>query len=87
MDCCRRSGWAACGKDDMGKFLVTALLLIAVVWGSAYALVLVLEIRIGMERKKANMIKIVEKVMENWKEVALVVESIVILMVAFGCGV
>lgn len=39
-----------------------------------------------MEREKANMIKIVEKVMENWKEVALVVESIVILMVAFGCG-
>ena len=70
----------------MGEFLVTALLLIAVVWGSAYALVLVLGIRIGMEREKANMIKIVEKVMKNWKEVALVVESIVILMVAFGCG-
>lgn len=33
-----------------------------------------------MEREKANMIKIVEKVMENWKEVALVVESIVILL-------
>lgn len=39
-----------------------------------------------MEREKANMIKIVEKVMKNWKEVALVVESIVILMVAFGCA-
>lgn len=58
----------------------------SVVRGSAYTLVLVLGIHIGMEREKANMIKIVEKVMENWKEVALVVESIVILMVAFGCG-
>ena len=37
-----------------------------------------------MKREKANMIKIVEKVMENWKEVTLIVESIVILMVAFG---
>lgn len=45
---CRRSGWAACGKDDMGKIL--------------------------------------KKVMENWEEVTLVVESIVFLMVAFGCG-
>ena len=39
-----------------------------------------------MEREQADMVKIVEKVMENWKEIALVVESIVILMVAFGCG-
>lgn len=39
-----------------------------------------------MEREQADMIKIVEKVMENWKEIALVVESIVILMVAFGCA-
>lgn len=52
----------------------------SVVRESAYTLVLALGIRIGMEREKANMIKIVEKVMENWKEVALVVESIVILL-------
>ena len=58
------------------------------VQGSAYTLVLVLGIRIGMKRKrKTNMNKILKKVMENWKEVALVVESIVFLMVAFGCGV
>ena len=56
----------------------------SVVRGSAYTLVLVLGIHIGMKREKANMIKIVEKVMENWKEVTLIVESIVILMVAFG---
>lgn len=30
--------------------------------------------------------KILKKVMENWEEVVLVVESIVILMVAFSCG-
>ena len=59
----------------------------SVVRGSAYTLVLVLEIRIGMERKrKTNMNKILKKVMENWKEIAFVVESIVILMVAFGCA-
>ncbi len=40
-----------------------------------------------MERKrKTNMNKILKKVMENWEEVTLVVESIVFLMVAFGCG-
>ena len=40
-----------------------------------------------MERKrKTNMNKILKKVMENWEEVVLVVESIVFLMVAFGCG-
>lgn len=30
--------------------------------------------------------KILKKVMENWEEVTLVVESIVFLMVVFGCG-
>ena len=29
--------------------------------------------------------KILKKVMENWEEVTLVVESIVFLMVAFSC--
>lgn len=52
----------------------------SVVRGSAYTLVLVLGIRIGMERKARDMIKIVEKAMENWKEIALVVESIVLLL-------
>ena len=57
------------------------------VQGSAYTLVLVLGIHIGMKRKrKTNMNKILKKVMENWEEVVLVVESIVILMVAFSCG-
>ena len=56
----------------------------SVVRESAYTLGLVLGIHIGMEREQADMIKIVEKVMGNWKEIALVVESIVSLMVAFG---
>lgn len=59
----------------------------SVVRGNAYTLELVLGIHIGMERKrKTNMNKILKKVMENWEEVVLVVESIVFLMVAFGCG-